>query len=58
MAERSTGDITDNLLFFRSRCNKDLATMTVYGNGRSPKEIADEVLGKIKERKEKDEEVK
>ncbi len=54
MAERSTGDTNDNLMFFRSKCNKELATMTVYGNGRLPSEIADEVLGRISERKNKE----
>lgn len=54
MKERSTGDTNDNLMFLRSKCNKELATMTVYGNGRTPDEIADEILGKISERRVKD----
>lgn len=58
MKERSTGDTNDNLMFLRSKCNKELATMTVYGNGRTPNEIADEVVDKIKARREKEEEVK
>ena len=54
MKERSTGDTNDNLIFFRSECNKKLATMIVYGNGRNPSEIADEVINRIKERDEKE----
>ena len=54
MKERSTGDTNDNLIFFSSECNKKLATMIVYGNGRNPSEIADEVINRIKERDEKE----
>lgn len=52
MESRSTGDTRDNKRFFESPCNRELATMTVYGNSRKPVEIADEILQVIKERKE------
>ena len=57
MAARSTGDTSDNLKFFRSKCNKELATMTVYADKKTPGEIADEVIDRIAKR-DKDEEVK
>lgn len=53
MANRSTGDTRDNLKFLRSNCNRELATMTIYGNGRTPTDIASEIISRIKERKEK-----
>ena len=52
MKSRSTGDIRDNKKFFESPCNKELATITVYGNNRQPLEIAEEVMQCIKNRKE------
>ncbi len=52
MERRSTGDITDNRRFIESPCNKELATMIIYGNGRQASEIADEILQVIKERNE------
>lgn len=60
MKERSTGDTNDNERFLRSKCNRELSTMTVYADGRTPDEIADEVLAKIAERnnQKEDEEVK
>lgn len=52
MKSRATGDIRDNKKFFESPCNKELATITVYGNNRQPLEIAEEVMQCIKNRKE------
>lgn len=52
MQKRSTGDTRDNKKFFESPCNRQLATMTVYGNNRQPSEIADDILVRIKERNE------
>ena len=52
MANRSTGDKRDNLKFLRSSCNRELATMTIYGNGRTPSDIANEIILRIKEREE------
>ncbi len=52
MEKRSTGDTRDNEKFLKSPCNKELATMTIYENGREPSEIAEEILSKIKERDE------
>jgi len=51
MNSRSTGDTTDNLRFIKSSCNKELATITIYGNGKTPADIADEVIFCIKEKK-------
>ena len=51
MAERSTGDISENLEFLRSQCNKELATMVIYADGRSPQEISDEIMSRIAKRK-------
>ena len=62
MKERSTGDTSDNKEFIESPCNHQLATMEVYGDGRTPNEIAKEILDMIdirrqmeKESKEKEE---
>lgn len=51
MAERSTGDTSENLEFLRSQCNKELATMVIYADGRSPQEISDEIMSRIAKRK-------
>ena len=56
MNERSTGDTRDNKYFLNSPCNRELATMTIYGNGRSPKEIAESILEYIETRESKTEE--
>ena len=53
MNSRATGDTRDNLKFLRSTCNRELATMTIYGNGRTPTDIASEIISRIKEREEK-----
>ena len=50
MEERSTGDTRDNKKFFESPCNKELATMIIYENGRQPSEIAEEIILRIKEK--------
>jgi len=47
MAERSTGDTSENKKFLTSPCNRELATMVVYGNGRTPEEIAKEIIERI-----------
>lgn len=52
MKNRSTGDTNDNGRFLLSICNYELATITVYGEGRLPSEIATEILQKINKRKE------
>lgn len=54
MKRRSTGDTRDNQKFLESPCNQELATMTVYSNGRQPSEIAEEILLRIKERDEQE----
>lgn len=51
MKSRATGDTRDNKKFFESPCNKELATMIVYGNNRQPEEIAEEIMQCIKKRK-------
>ncbi|MBR3511748.1 MAG: hypothetical protein IKN74_02175 [Clostridia bacterium] len=56
MNERSTGDTRDNKYFLNSPCNRELATMTIYGNGRSPREIAESILKYIETRDSKTEE--
>lgn len=50
MAKRSTGDYSTNEKFLRSHCNKDLATMTIYENGRTPKQIAESIIRTINDR--------
>lgn len=50
MAKRSTGDYSTNKEFIESPCNKTLSTMIVYGNNRTPQEIAIDILDRIKER--------
>ncbi len=59
MAERSTGDYSTNKEFITSPCNRELATMTIYGNNRMPNEIAHEICKKIDEReKNKNEQIR
>ena len=53
MAKRSTGDYSTNREFILSPCNKGLASFTVYGNNRTPEEIAKDILSRIKDRKTK-----
>ena len=57
MKRRATGDTRDNKKFFESPCNKELATMIVYGNNRKPLEIAEEIIQCNKERKEQQMEI-
>ena len=54
MNARSTGDTSENLEFLRSPCNRELATMIVYTDGRSPQEISDEIISRINKRKEQE----
>ena len=54
MASRSTGDISDNEEFLKSSCNKELATMVVYADGRTPQEISDEIISRIEQRKKRE----
>lgn len=59
MNERSTGDTRENCKFITSLCNRELATITIYGNNRNPSEIAEEILRAIKNREnEKENEMK
>ena len=44
LASRSTGDYTPNRKFITSPCNQELATMTIYENGKKPSEIAEEII--------------
>ncbi len=55
LASRSTGDYSPNRKFITSPCNRELATIIVYENGRSPSEIATEIIRTIDSRN-KDEE--
>lgn len=55
MEKRSTGDTRNNRKFITSPCNRDLATITVYANGRTPKEIAEEIMQKIENKEKEDE---
>ena len=48
MAKRSNGDVRENRKFLTSTCNRDLATFVEYENGRSPQEIAESIINKIK----------
>ena len=57
MKNRATGNTRDNKKFFESPCNKELATMIVYGNNRQPLEIAEEIVQGIKKRKEQQMEI-
>ena len=54
MASRSTGDTSDNLEFLRNPCNRELATMVVYADGRTPEEISDEIMSRIDQRKKRE----
>lgn len=57
MKSRATGDTKDNKKILESPCNKELATMIVYGNNRQPLEIAEEIMQCIKKRKEQQMEI-
>ena len=50
LASRSTGDYSPNRKFITSPCNNELATMTIYENGRKPNEIAEEIIRIIESR--------
>lgn len=50
LASRSTGDYSPNRKFMTSPCNRELATMTIYENGRKPDEIAEEIIRIIENR--------
>ncbi len=50
LASRSTGDYRPNKKFITSPCNKELATMIIYENGRNPRQIAEEILRIIEKR--------
>ena len=54
MSERSTGDVRDNERFIKNPSYQYLATMTVYGDGRTPQEIAEEIIEEISKRKKKE----
>ena len=54
LQKRSTGDYTQNRKFLTSRCNNELATITIYTNNKNPIEIADDILEIIEKRKDKD----
>ena len=48
--ERSTGDTNINKKALTSRCNRELADMVIYENGRGPKKIAEDILKYIENR--------
>lgn len=50
LEKRSTGDFSTNREFITSPCNRELATMIVYENGRTPDEIASEIIKTIEDR--------
>ncbi len=50
---RSTGDTRDNLRFLTSNCNTRLATMVVYTKDKSPEDIAEEIIDRIKNKNNK-----
>jgi len=50
MEKRSTGDTRDNKKFLTSLCNRELATITIYGEGITPNDIANEIVNIIKDR--------
>ena len=54
MSKRSTGDFSTNRKFLTSLCNRELATLVEYENGRTPQEIAESIINRIKFRDNKD----
>lgn len=54
MEHRSTGYTRDNEKFLKSQCNKELDTMIIYGNGRQPSEITEDIIIHIQDRKKRD----
>lgn len=57
MEDRSTGDTRDNRKFLTSQCNRELTTITIYANNRTPNEIANEIIERIRNRDNKREEM-
>lgn len=55
MSKRSTGDFSVNRKFLTSPCNRDLATLVEYENGRTPQEIAESIINRIKSRSNREE---
>lgn len=51
---RTTSELgkIENSEFLKSPCNKELATMTIYTNGKTPEQISDEILNVIKKQNE------
>ena len=54
LEKRSRKDRKENIKFLTSRCNRELATITIYENNKSPIEVTDEILQIIENRKNKE----
>lgn len=49
LSERSTGDYSTNRKFITSPCNMELATIIIYENGRTPSQIAKDIIDSKKD---------
>ena len=58
LSSRSTGDYRPNRKFITSPCNRELSTMTVYENDRTPSEVAMEIIKIIEDRNKEKKEVR
>ena len=47
LSSRSTGDYSPNRRFITSPCNEELATIVIYENGRTPKQVAQDIMNSI-----------
>ena len=54
LEKRSTGDYSFNRKAITSPCNRELATITIYENHRTPNEIAQEIIKIISDRENND----
>lgn len=50
LSKRSTGDYSPNRKFITSPCNGELATIIIYEQGRTPNQIAQDIIYRINNR--------
>lgn len=48
LSKRSTGDYSPNRKFITSTCNEELATIIIYENGRTPNQIAQDIINSVR----------
>ena len=58
LSSRSTGDYSPNRRFITSPCNEELATIVIYENGRTPKQVAQDIMNSIQMKKNESNRIK